>query len=93
MIAEDTIINNDNSKFDKEQFAINTNFNFDKISNLYSDLTSQYNLGLLKLSEDYETVNYSTIEIDHQFQKFYHINISYNNVNFSNCFNDELEFK
>ncbi len=69
-VAKDaTIINNDNSKFDEEQFTINTNFNFDKISNLYSDLSSITIWGLLKLSEDYKTVNYSTVEIDHQFQK------------------------
>ena len=42
---------------------------FDKISNLYSDLSSITLWGLIKLKEDYKSVNYSTTEIDYQFQK------------------------
>ena len=35
---------------------INTNFNYEKISNLYSDLSSITLWGLIKLKEDYQTV-------------------------------------
>ena len=64
-----TIINQDNSREIIDKFRINTNFSYDKISNLYSDLSSITIWGLLKLKKDYETVNYSTVEIDYQFQK------------------------
>lgn len=69
-VAKDaTIIKNDNSRQIIEKFEIITNFNFDKISNLYSDLSAITIWGLIKLKEDYKTVNYSTTEIDYQFQK------------------------
>ena len=64
-----TIINNDNFKEIVEKLKLNTNFNYEKISNLYSDLSSITIWGLIELKEDYESVNYSTIEIDYQFQK------------------------
>ena len=49
--------------------TLNTNFDFEKISNLYSDLSSITFWGLINLKKDYKTVNYSTVEIDYQFQK------------------------
>jgi lipopolysaccharide export system permease protein len=49
--------------------TLNTNFDFKKISNLYSDLSAITFWGLIDLKKDYETVNYSTVEIDYQFQK------------------------
>ncbi len=66
---EAVIVNNDNSRKITKEFQLKTNFNFDKISNLYSDLSSITIWGLIKLKEDYKTVNYSTTEIDYQFQK------------------------
>ena len=66
---EAVIVNNDNSRKIIKEFQLKTNFNFDKISNLYSDLSSITIWGLIKLKEDYKTVNYSTTEIDYQFQK------------------------
>ena len=64
-----TIINKDNSRIIEEKMTLNTNFNFEKIGNLYSDLSSITFWGLIKLKKDYKTVNYSTVEIDYQFQK------------------------
>ena len=63
------IVKNDNSSQIAKDFVLNTSFNYDKISNLYSDLSSITIWGLVKLKEDYKTVNYSTTEIDYQFQK------------------------
>jgi lipopolysaccharide export system permease protein len=63
------IINRDNSRIIEENMTLNTNFDFEKISNLYSDLSSITFWGLVKLKKDYKTVNYSTVEIDYQFQK------------------------
>ena len=68
-IKEAIIINNDNSKLMKDELKLVTNFDFEKISNLYSDLSSITFWGLIKLKKDYKTVNYSTVEIDYQFQK------------------------
>ena len=62
-------INTNNSKMVEENISIDTNFNYEKISNLYSDLSSITFWGLIKLKKDYKTVNYSTVEIDYQFQK------------------------
>ena len=42
--------------------TLNTNFDFEKISNLYSDLSSITFWGLIKLKKDYKTVNYSTVK-------------------------------
>ena len=64
-----TIINRDNSRTIEKKMTLNTNFDFEKISNLYSDLSSITFWGLIKLKKDYKTVNYSTVEIDYQFQK------------------------
>ena len=63
------IINKDNSMVIEERMTLNTNFDFKKISNLYSDLSSITFWGLIKLKKDYKSVNYSTVEIDYQFQK------------------------
>ena len=63
------IIKKDNSRIIEEKMTLNTNFDFEKISNLYSDLSSITFWGLIKLKKDYKTVNYSTVEIDYQFQK------------------------
>ena len=62
-------LNENNTQKIEKNLLINTNFNYEKISNLYSDLSSITLWGLIKLKEDYQTVNYSTIEIDYQFQK------------------------
>ena len=69
-IAETAIkLNNDNSKENLKNFKLKSNFNFNKINNLYSDLSSVTIWGMIKLKKDYESVNYSTTEIDYQFQK------------------------
>ena len=56
------IINKDNSRIIEEKMTLNTNFDFEKISNLYSDLSSITFWGLIKLKKDYKTVNYSTVK-------------------------------
>lgn len=68
-INEAITLNKNNTQKTEKNILINTNFNYEKISNLYSDLSSITLWGLIKLKEDYQTVNYSTIEIDYQFQK------------------------
>jgi len=69
IINDATIVYADNTREIGQKKQLNTNFNFEKISNLYSDLSSITLWGLVKLKEDYKTVNYSTTEINYQFQK------------------------
>ena len=69
LIENVSVLNKDNKKIIREKIKLNTNFNYEKISNLYSDLSSITIWGLIKLKKDYKSVNYSTVEIDYQFQK------------------------
>ena len=48
---------------------IKKNFNYEKINNLYSNLSSITIWGLFDLKKDYNLVNYSTVEIEYQLQK------------------------
>ena len=55
------------SKIDKLEF--NSNFNYQKIQSLYSNLSSLSLLELLDLRKNYKSLNYSTTEVDIQIQK------------------------
>ena len=55
------------SKIDKLKF--NSNFNYQKIQSLYSNLSSLSLLELLDLRKNYKSLNYSTTEVDIQIQK------------------------
>ena len=46
-----------------------SNFNYEKINSLFSNLSSLSILELIKLRENYKQISYSTIEIDVQLQK------------------------
>ena len=49
--------------------TIFSNFNFEKINNLFSELSSLSMLELFNLRNNYKNINYSTIEIDLQILK------------------------
>tara|TARA_B100000767_G_C19747179_1_gene529094 strand:- start:591 stop:1676 length:1086 start_codon:yes stop_codon:yes gene_type:complete len=66
-----TILNSDNTDKFNEEIQLITNFNYDKINNLYSDLTSLTIWQLKKIKKDYISINYSTVDIDYQLQKVY----------------------
>ncbi len=53
----------------KDQILFESNFNYERINNLYSNLSSLAIWNLLKLKSDYTSINYSTVEIDYQIQK------------------------
>ena len=59
-----------NSKKVKEM-TYNSNFNLEKIKNLFSDLSSLTFFELVKLKKDYKLIGYSTNDIDVQLQKIY----------------------
>jgi lipopolysaccharide export system permease protein len=66
-IIYDPIIfsNNDYIKLEEgEILKIQTNFNYEKIQGLFSNLSSLSLVKLLKLKENYKTLNYSTTEIN-----------------------------
>ena len=65
-----------NAKFVKENLTekidiatIYSNFNYQKINSLFSNLSSLSIMELIKLRDNYKQINYSTTEIDVQLQK------------------------
>jgi lipopolysaccharide export system permease protein len=69
VIYEATIINMENKTNITKNYKFNSNFNYEKINNLYSNLSSITVWGLFDLKKDYDLVNYSTIEIEYHLQK------------------------
>ncbi len=63
------MIKDDNSVEEINNYLFNSHFNFKKINNLYSNLSSITIWGLFDLKKDYGVVNYSTIEIEYHLQK------------------------
>jgi lipopolysaccharide export system permease protein len=61
--------NNVTMKYDEKRLI--TNFDLEKITNLFSDLSSLTYLELLKLEKDFKSIGYSTDEINIQKHKFY----------------------
>ena len=61
----------DNSSAKYENIRFQTNFDLERISNLFSDLTSLTYFDLLALEKDYKAIGYSTSEINIQKHRFY----------------------
>ena len=59
--------NNISKRF--ELIKIDSNFNYQRIQSLFSNLSSLSLLELIDLRKNYEKINYSTIEVDIQLQK------------------------
>jgi lipopolysaccharide export system permease protein len=58
-------------RFDKDELLLKTNFNSEKINNLFSNLESLTIWELYKQKKDYEEVGYSTDGINLHLQKIY----------------------
>ena len=69
LIPDAKIINIENEINNEKDFQFNSNFNYEKINNLYSNLSSITIWGLFDLKRDYMLVNYSTVEIEYHLQK------------------------
>ena len=63
------IFNDNNSSQEVNNILFESHFNYEKINNLYSNLSSITMWGLIDLKKDYDLVNYSTVEIQYHLQK------------------------
>ena len=61
----------DKISYEDQNITILTNFNFEKINNLYSDLKSLTIWELYGLRDDYTSLGYSTVEISAHLQKIF----------------------
>ncbi len=58
-----------NIRTQKDKIIINSNFNYDRINSLFSNLSSLSLLELINLKKNYKSLNYSTVDINIQIQK------------------------
>ena len=63
------IIDNNNLVIEEAETNFSSNFNYEDISSLFSNLSSLTIWKLLELKKDYQFIKYSTTEIDYHFQK------------------------
>jgi lipopolysaccharide export system permease protein len=63
------IIDKDNNVKIKDKMNFLSNFNYEEISNLFSNLSSLTIWNLFELKNNYVSINYSTTEIDYHFQR------------------------
>ena len=68
-IAYNAKIFEKNVSTESEQLNLKSNFNYQKIQSLFSNLSSLSMLELNGLKKNYETLNYSTTEVDLQIHK------------------------
>ena len=61
----------ENPKVSHDQILFKTNFNNEKLNNIFSNLTSLTFFELLSMSKDYNQLGYSTLEINSHLHKLY----------------------
>ena len=61
----------ENPKVSHNQILFKTNFNNEKLNNIFSNLTSLTFFELLSMSKDYNQLGYSTLEINSHLHKLY----------------------
>ncbi len=71
ILYDSKIIDSNNNIEFKEELKFDTNFNFKRINNLFSNLSSLTLLDLLELRKNYISINYSTTEIDYHLHKLF----------------------
>lgn len=69
ILKNSKIIDNSNVIFEEPEIFFYSNFNYEDISGLFSNLTSLTVWKLIELKRDYLSIKYSTTEIDYHFQK------------------------
>ncbi len=68
-VAENAKIFENNLSIEKSNYMIKSNFDYEKIQGLFSNLSSLSIFELISLKENYEILNYSTTEVDLQIHK------------------------
>ena len=68
-IAYDVKIYNNNQSEELNSIILNSNFNYQKIQSLFSNLSSLSILKLIDLRENYKSLNYSIVEVDLELNK------------------------
>ena len=68
-IKNASILDVNNKQTFKKNMEFETNFNYEKINSLYANLSALSIWELYELKKDYQSVNYSTADIDLHFQK------------------------
>ena len=68
-IIYDPIIFQGNDKNKLNKINLYSNFNYEKIKNLFSNLSSLSLIELIKLKKNYDTLNYSSIDVSVQINK------------------------
>ncbi|MDB3988023.1 LptF/LptG family permease, partial [Candidatus Pelagibacter sp.] len=68
-IAYDVTIYEDNTTVKKSKLKIISNFDYEKIQSLFSNLSSLTLIELFNLKKNYQSLNYSTTEVDLQLLK------------------------
>ena len=70
-MAEDVEIINNNQSKKVDLFVLNSNFNYEKIQSLFSNLSSLSILRLLDLRKNYLLLNYSIVEVNLKLNKIF----------------------
>ena len=63
------IIDKNNSIIKQDEMSFLSNFNYEEINNLFSNLASLTIWNLFELKKNYLSINYSTTEIDYHLQR------------------------
>ena len=71
LMSDVTITDKNGKKSSINSYNFYSNFNYQKINNLYSNLSSITFLGLLELRKDYEKINYSVTDLDIHITSLY----------------------
>ena len=68
-LSNSKIIDKNNIVSEEKEYYFSSNFNYENINSLFSNLSSLTIWKLLELKKDYLSIKYSTTEIDYHFQK------------------------
>ena len=77
IIYEPTVSNNNKSIIFKDSIILSTNFNVDKINNLFSNISTLNLIALFNLKNDFEKLGYSSDEIQIHLLKLFTMPIFY----------------
>tara|TARA_B110000003_G_C16633488_1_gene527544 strand:+ start:857 stop:1930 length:1074 start_codon:yes stop_codon:yes gene_type:complete len=68
-VAKEVKVYQDNNNFNKNILEINSNFNYEKIQGMFSNLSSLSIYELYELKKNYKSLSYSTTEVNLQLYK------------------------